>query len=509
MRKPIFLSVLLPALSLQLLAQPVHRVSLEVDVAARLRDEFSAEGRLFIFLSENPYGEPRRQLWPISQLKNHIFARNIEGWEPRQTLEVRDDLDRTGPFELEAVPEGSYQVQVLWDQDREESRINAPGNLYSKVQPVAIKEDMVLEIRLDEKIPPRALVEHDFVKGIEWQSDTLSSWWKRPVKLKAAVLLPVDYYEHPDKRYPVRFNIAGYGGRYIRVNWMVQENSSFSKWWFSEQAPRIINVFLDGEGPFGDSYQLDSENNGPYGHALIYELIPHIESSYRAIGTPASRFVDGCSTGGWVALALQVFYPDFFNGAFAYSPDAVEFENYQTINIYKDRNAFFNEWGNPRPAARDLTGDPMVTMEEFIRYENVQGTSGTYLNSGGQISAHTALYSPKGKNGLPAPLFNHLTGEIDRKVAEHWKKYDLKIHLMDNWTEIGPKIQGKIWIWMGDMDHYLLNPATRALDAYLKSTKDPESDAEIIFEPMQGHCSRFSHREILEMIAEKLKNESN
>jgi S-formylglutathione hydrolase FrmB len=235
-------------------------------------------------------------------------------------------------------------------------------------------------------------------------------------------------------------------------------------------------------------------------------LIPYIEDRYRGLGTAESRFVDGCSTGGWVSLALQIFYPDFFNGAFSYSPDAVEFENYQTINIYRDKNAFYNEWGNPRPVARDITGDPIILMQKFIQLENVQGSSNTYLSSGQQIGSHTAVYSPMAENGLPAPLFDPITGDIDPKVAEYWKKYDLKIYLDEAWSEIGPRLQGKIWIWMGDMDHFLLNPATRTLDEYLKGTSDPKSDAEIIFEPMQGHCSKFSHREVLEMIADKLKN---
>jgi enterochelin esterase-like enzyme len=510
MRKLIFLPFcFLVCITQQLSAQPVCQVVLRVDVANSLHEKLDPDGRLFIFFSENPYGEPRKQLWPISQMKNHIFASNLEGWKPGQVIEIRQGYNRTGPFDLEAVPEGSYALQVLWDQDTEESSINAPGNLYSQVRTVSIKGNTTLEVLIDSEIPPRNLADHKFVRMIELQSDTLSSWWNKPVKIKASVLLPANYFDHPEKRYPVRYNIAGYAGRYDRVNRMVADNSGFSHWWFSGEAPGIINVFLDGEGPFGDPYQLDSENNGPYGYALINELIPHIESSFRTMGRPDSRFVDGCSTGGWVALALQIFYPDFFNGAFAYSPDAVEFENYQTINIYKDRNAFYNEWGNPRPLARDLTGDPMVMMEEFIRYENVLGPSNTYLNSGGQICAHTALYSPKGNNGLPAPLFDPVTGEIDHVVAEHWKKYDLKIHLRENWSEIGPRLQGKIWIWMGDMDHFILNPATRALDEYLRSASDPASDAEIIFEPMQGHCSRFSHRKILEMIAHKLNHESN
>ena len=507
-------SICIPLLALSLLtgprAQPVHPLTFSVNIADSLLEKFIPDGRLFLFLSENPYGEPRQQLWPVSTMKNHIFARNVVDWKAGTDLNIDAGsvLLSSAPFSLGEVPEGTYSLQVLWDQDREGSRINSAGNLYSQVRSVSITKDQNIKVTIDREVPPLKLADHKFVKGIDFRSDTLSAWWGKPVYLKASVLLPSGYYENPGQKYPVRYNVAGYGGRYNRVNQLVREQSKFSQWWFSGEAPQVINVFLDGEGPFGDSYQLDSENNGPYGFALIHELIPHIEKAYRGQGTAGTRFVDGCSTGGWVSLALQIFYPDYFNGAFAYSPDAVEFENYQTINIYKDKNAFYNEWGNPRPVARDLTGDPIILMEKFIQLENIQGASDTYLNSGQQIGAHTALYSPRGENGLPAPLFDHLTGEIDPEVAEYWKKYDLKIHLENNWNELGPSLQGKIWIWMGDMDHFLLNPATRALDDYLKSTSDPRSDAEIIFEPMQGHCARFSHREILEMIADKLKTDS-
>ncbi len=508
MKKNIFISMIVLVFSAGLTAQTSHQVVFNITLTDSLQDGFQSDGRLFIFISENPYGEPRQQLWPVSPMKNHIFAGNYGDWKPGEILQVNggSELIRTGPFDLSKVPEGEYKIQVLWDQDKEGSRINTAGNFCSKVQSVNINMDLEISIRLEQEIPPLKLVDHKFVKGIDLNSDTLSSWWNRPVNLKASVLLPSGYFDNPEKHYPVRYNVAGYGGRYNRVNHQVRETSKFSEWWFSGEAPQIINVFLDGEGPFGDPYQVDSENNGPYGYALIHELIPYIETTYRGMGTAESRFVDGCSTGGWVSLALQIFYPDFFNGAFSYSPDAVEFENYQTINIYRDKNAFYNEWGNPRPVARDITGDPIILMEKFIQLENVQGSSNTYLNSGQQIGSHTAVYSPKAENGLPAPLFDPITGDIDPGVAEYWKKYDLKIHLDENWSKIGPGLQGKIWIWMGDMDHFLLNPATRALDEFLKGTTDPKSDAEIFFEPMQGHCSKFSHRDVLEMIADKLKN---
>ena len=319
--------------------------------------------------------------------------------------------------------------------------------------------------------------------------------------LKAAILLPHGYEE--GKVYPIRYNVAGYGGRYTRINRLLN-NPEFMQWWDSEEAPQIITVFLDGEGPFGDSYQMDSENSGPYGQALIEEFIPHIEDIYRGTSSVETRFVDGCSTGGWVSLGLQLYYPDEFNGVFSYSPDAIEFENYQLINIYKDQNAYVNEFGYSRPVMRSTVGEPMLSMKEFIQYENVLGYSDTYLNSGGQFSAHTALYSPKGNNGLPQPLFDPSTGDIDTEVADHWKKYDFKLYTQENWSELGPKLENKIYVWMGDMDHFYLNPATRAFADFIQETDNPKSDAEIVFSPMEGHCTQYSHRKVLEQIQAKL-----
>ena len=153
---------------------------------------------------------------------------------------------------------------------------------------------------------------------------------------------------------------------------------------------------------------------------------------------------------------------------------------------------------------RSTLGEPMMSLRNFIAYENVQGHSDSYLDSGGQFSAHTALYSPKGENGLPIPLFDPVTGAIDAEVAEHWKKYDFKLYAKENWAELGPKIQGKIYVWMGDMDHFYLNMATRAFSDFLETTSAPRSDAVIEFSAMEGHCSQFNHRKVLEQISERL-----
>lgn len=482
-----------------------YPLSIKLTVDDEIKAKVKPDGRLFLFLSTRSNREPRTMTWPVGG--NHIFARNIKNFNAKGefTISAQKDWETTTDWSLDAIPEGTYYLQMLWDQDRDESRIDAPGNIYSLVKKIEVNKSTKLEISLSETIGPRTITDHKFVKEITIKSDALSSWWKKEMTLKASVLLPNGYYDNPNKKYPVRYNIAGYGGRYTRINYLMR-NPGFTDWWFSDDAPQIINVFLDGEGPFGDSYQMDSENSGPYGEALIEELIPHIESSYRGTGEAKYRFVDGCSTGGWVSLALQLYYPDDFNGVWSYSPDAVEFENYQLINIYKDKNAFTNESGIERPVMRSTDGEPRTLLKDFIQYENVLGWSDSYATSGGQFSAHTALYSPKGKDGLPVPIFDPELGEIDHEVAEHWKKYDLKLYAKDNWAELGPKIQGKVYIWMGDMDNFYLNMATRTLDEYLKTTESPVSDAEIIFTPTKGHCANFSHRVILEQMDEKLKS---
>lgn len=482
--------------------------SANVKVNQEVKEFFNKEGRVYLFFSQSSRVEPRTQTWPSPTNKTYIFAKNMDEFNPNDVLEIGHDENwiSTIDWTLDGIPEGEYYVQLLWDQDIKESRIDAPGNLYSVKQKVTIDQPIKLEMSLSQRIEARKVNKHNLSRFVDLKSEILSKWWKQPINLKASILLPHGY--DSNKAYPIRYNVAGYGGRYTRINNSLK-NEDFMKWWDSAEAPQIITVFLDGEGPFGDSYQMDSENSGPYGEALIKELIPHIESKYRGTNSASTRFVDGCSTGGWVSLGLQLYYPDFFNGVYSYSPDAIEFENYQLINIYKDQNAFTNEYGYPRPVMRSTYGEPMLSLKEFIQYENVLGTSNSYLNSGGQFSAHTALYSPKGKDGLPKPLFDPQTGIIDSEVAEYWKKYDFKIYAEKNWEKLGPKLQGKVFIWMGDMDHFYLNPATRAFDDFLKTTKNPTSDANIIFSPMEGHCSQYSHKEVLLKIQERIESLKN
>jgi S-formylglutathione hydrolase FrmB len=482
-----------------------YNITINLTVEEDVRASFSPDGRLLVFFSQSPYGEPRTRIWPVPGTT--IFARNVSGFGAGETLVIRDPEGwaGTGNWTFTDVPEGEYYLQILWDQDTEESGVNAPGNLCTRKEKIVMNESLEVDLSLEQIIPASKVRENELVRTVDLESDTLSAWWGKPVHIKASILFPAKYQENSGRSWPIRYNIAGYGGRYTRVN-QLSADRDFMSWWLSDDAPGIINVFLDGEGPYGDCYQMDSDNSGLWGYALIHELIPFIENTYRGTNDPKTRFTDGCSTGGWVSLALQLFYPETFNGAFSYSPDPVDFENYQLINIYRDENAYINEFGYLRPVMRTVDGEPVISLMDFIRVENVLGSSGTYLNSGGQICSHTALYSPKGKNGLPEPLIDPETGDINGEVAEYWKKYDLKFYAREHWEELGPKIQGKIYIWMGDMDNFYLNTATRGFDKFLKTTENPKSDAVVIFSPMEGHCSQYSHRAVLEKIRQRIES---
>jgi S-formylglutathione hydrolase FrmB len=267
--------------------------------------------------------------------------------------------------------------------------------------------------------------------------------------------------------------------------------------WQADDTPRFILLQLDGAGPLGDPYYVNSANNGPYGDALVQELIPFVEEKFRGIGEPRARFLSGTSTGGWVSLALQIFYPDFFNGTWSSCPDPVDFRAFELVNIYSDNFAYANGRGNERPSERDLKGDVVLTMRREVGIENLLGRGNSYTASGQQWGSWVAVYSPRGDDGLPAPLWDPLTGKIDHAVAEQWKKYDLRLIVEDNWKTLGPKLRGKLHIASGEADQYFLNNAMHMFNDFLRRA-DPPFEGKIVFGPGEGHGWMYENmREML------------
>jgi len=501
------------------------------------RSKAPLDGRLLLLISTEGKSEPRFQIseGPDTQL---VFGVDVDGLAPGAEAVV--DAAAFGyPLEsLAALPPGEYYVQALLHRyetfrrsdghvvklpmDRGEGqRWNAaPGNLYSA--PLRMKLDPAqtgtVRIALDREIPPIAPPKDTkYIRHEKIKSELLTKFWGRPMDIGACILLPEGFDAHPEARYPLmvfhghfpytisgfretppdpglkpdwseRFHIPGYN--------RVQEQYAydFYKEWTGPNFPRVIVIEIQHANPYyDDSYAVNSANLGPYGDAIVRELIPYIEKKYRGIGQGWARFLYGGSTGGWEALASQVFYPDEFNGCFAACPDPIDFRAYTIVDIYEHRNAYRldSQWKKtPRPATRNYLGEVSATLEETNHLELALGT---HARSGGQWDIWQAVFGPVGADGYPAPIWDKLTGEIDRKVAEQWKTFDLRYKLETEWKTLGPKLEGKIHIYVGDMDNYYLNDAVYLMEAFLKGTKDPYYGGEVDYGDRAEHCWNGDH----------------
>lgn len=448
--------------------------------------------------------EPRLQ---IGRTGIPLFGRDIERLPPGRTA-VIDETDLGFPVEsLRDIPPGDYFVQaminvysefrradghVVWmhDDQWEGQRWNiSPGNLYSRVERVRIdpKAGGVIRLVADRVIPPVEIPpDTKYVKRFKFQSPMLTKFWGRPIYLGAVVLLPRDY-DRETISYPVNY-VQGHFS--LRAPYGFDEKNEFSQAWLSDGFPRVIAVTFQHPNPyFDDSYAVNSVNVGPYGDAILQELIPEVEKRFRIIREPWARVLSGGSTGGWIAAALQIFHPDFFGGAWIYCPDPVTFTDVEGINIYEDQNAFYKqyEWRRvPTINSRFVNGQAINTSEQRNRWELVNGTQG---RSGEQLDIWSAVFGPLGEDGYFKPLFDKRTGVIDPAVAQYWKEhYDLKYYLERRWPTVGPKLIDKLFVYTGTADTYFLNNSTRELQEWMRTTENPHYEGFFMYGEGKPHC---------------------
>lgn len=496
------------------------------------------DGRLLLMISSDSTQEPRHQI--NDGLKGQlVFGITVDGWTPGAEAVVDGAAPGFPLQSLSSVPAGTYRVQALLHRyetfhradghtvklpmDRGEGQQwnAAPGNLYSVPRMVRIdfSTNETVRIALDRVIPPiERPADTKYVRHVRIRSERLSAFWGRPMDLGAVVLLPQGWDEHPGARYPLivyqshfsptfdgfretppdpnlppvyseRFHIEGY-------NRIEQEYAyKFYREWTGPGFPRFIIIQIQHANPYyDDSYAVNSANVGPYGDAIMKELLPAVEKQFRGIGQGWARFTYGGSTGGWEALAAQVFYPDDFNGCYAACPDPVDFRSYTIVNIYEHVNAYVagSRWKNtPRPGTRNALGETMSTLQEENRLEYVLGPNS---RSGGQWDIWQAVYSPVGADGYPRPIWDKLSGVIDREVAAYWREhYDLSYILRRDWATLGPKLEGKIHIYCGTADNYFLNNAVSRIEEILKSTRDPSYGGEVDYGDRAEHCWNGDH----------------
>lgn len=508
----------------------------EVTIAVRFTEGVSQaplDGRLLLMLSDDPSAEPRFQIGAGLNTQM-IFGMNVEGMGPGQSRAFTTEHPGFPYASLAEVPPGEYRAQALlhvyetfnlstghtvklpMDNGEGQQWNRSPGNLYSQPVTIRVTENGIegLELVMDQVIPPIEEPEDTpWIKHIKIRSERLSEFWGRDMYLGAHVLLPKGFEEHPEARYPLmifhghfpsdfggfrttppdedlepvyseRFGVEGYN--IIQQ----QEAYDFYQRWTSPEFPRFLIVEIQHPTPYyDDSYAVNSASQGPYGDAITYELIPHIEEQFRGLGTGWSRFLYGGSTGGWEALAVQVKYPEEYNGCFAACPDPIDFRAYCLTNIYEDTNAYYYPSAHKPievPAHRDYLGNVHTTVREYNQLEWVLGDKS---RSGQQWDIWEATYSPQGPDGYPQRIWDKQTGAIDPVVAGYWKEnYDLRHILERDWESLGPKLRGKIHIYCGDMDNYYLNNAVYLMEDFLESTTDPYYDGEVLYGDRAEHC---------------------
>jgi hypothetical protein len=483
-------------------ARPSTGLRFEVTVAPGLLPA-PRDGRVLVVLGRTEQPEPRLGIGTTGMEAAPVLGSDANGLAPG-VVAVLDQKAEIFPIaRLAALPPGTYFGQAVFDTNRDLKLPNAPGNLYSPVQRVVLDPAPGGTVRLEltQQVPPETLpADTETIKYIKLRSELLSRFHGRPMYLRAGVILPRDYAKEPTRRYPLHMQIGGYGSRFTRVQMLMTPGSSFHTFWLADDSPRMIFLQPDGAGPYGDPYQVNSANNGPYGDAVVRELIPYVEQHFRAEGRPSARFLSGGSTGGWVSLALQIFYPDEFGGTWSECPDPVDFRAYELIDIYSHTNAYVNPRGFERPSARLLDGDVRFTLRHECQIENVLGRGNRWTLSGKDWGAWNAVFGPRGADGLPRPLWDPKSGAIDRSVVEHWKQYDLRLVLEQHWQTLAPKLQGKLHVWVGEADDYFLNNAVHLLDDFLKQAQPPYG-GRIEFASRQGHTSGWGQRRIMQEMA--------
>jgi hypothetical protein len=491
------------------------------------------DGRVLLILGTDEGSEPRFQ---VNSGPNaaQVFGIDVNGLAPGEPAVIGTGVFGFPLESLADVPPGEYWVQAVLHRyetfhladgntvklpmDRGEGQQwnRAPGNLYStprwiRVAPTSARR---ITIELDQEVPPIPEPEDtEYIKHVKIQSDLLTEFWGRPMHLGAHVLLPEGFDEHPEAQYPLvvfhghfpadfggfrtelpdpdlepdysaRFDVRGYN----RIQ--QQEAYDFYQRWTGPDFPRMLIIQVQHANPYyDDSYAVNSASIGPYGDAITHELIPYIEEQFRGIGAGWSRFLYGGSTGGWEALAVQVMYPDEYNGTFAACPDPIDFRAYTLVNIYEDENAY--SFGGPfkkteRPGRRNWLGVVDRTIRDDNHVELALATKG---RSGQQWDIWQAVYSPMGDDGYPKPIWDKYTGQIDHEVAEYWKEnYDLRYIMERDWDTLGPKLEGKVRIYVGDMDNYYLNNAVYLTEEFLDSTTNPHYNGEVDYGDRAEHC---------------------
>jgi enterochelin esterase-like enzyme len=461
-------------------AKPVLPAPVVFHVSLGQASSTSVSGRLLIFAK--PLGPADKR--PVArvdmdQIDTHataIAAREVSRLEPGATVTIDADITAF-PTPFSQLKPGRYAVQAVLDRDHSYNYTGrGPGDLVSGVVEMELPDSAAQLLTLatvvaeSDPLQPLSNVAAELkavyaeakadIHPIDFASPALSRFWGRPVALRGWVVTPPEYATHPGQRYPTVYYTQGFGGSLRSLH-----DIGVARWdeMKTGKSPPMIWVAIDQSSPGGTSEFVNSVNDGPWGETLTAELIPDLERRYRMDAKPSGRLLTGHSSGGWAALWLQVNYPKLFGGAWPTSPDPSDFHDFLGINLYAaGANVYRKPDGTPRPLARDKD-QMLVSIEDYARREVVVG------EYGGQMASFEWVFSPRGADGLPVPMFDRATGAVDSTVIAYWKAhYDVAERLRSHWPELRRDLDGKIHLTVGSADTFSLDGAAHQLEATMK-----------------------------------------
>ncbi|WP_449447411.1 alpha/beta hydrolase [Thermomonas brevis] len=480
MRTRLFALLLCLAAPPAVLAAPQQlRVQLPATYAA------PASGRLLVFAEPAASALAKAKGGPVAAVEASPFGgqdASVAGMDvarlaPGQSVAM-DTEAMAWPRAFSQLPAGEYFVQAVLDTARDDNYggrgpddlLSAPTKL--TLGPGAVPATLVLDQRqpaagdpwqLPERFPQAmrdaAPAAKAAIREIDFTSPALSAFWGRPIHLRGWVVLPPGYDGAAPARYPVVYFTHGFGGNQRAL---VPTAISVHAGMQSGAMPPMLWVLLDESSPTGTHEFADSVNNGPWGQALTAELIPELERRYRMDARPTGRFLNGHSSGGWATLWLQVRYPDVFGGTWSTSPDPADFHDFTGVDLYAPgANAYRRDDGSAMPLVRDK-GRVVATFEQFARLEEVVGPVG------GQLASFEWVFSPRGADGRPLPMFDRGTGAVDPAVVAYWRDhYDIAHRLQSDWPRLKAALDGKLHVYVGTADTFYLDGAAHRLQAVL------------------------------------------
>jgi hypothetical protein len=481
-------------------------------------------GRLIVAIAKQAEPEPRLLLDLLRSPA--AFGVDVEGARAGTAMVVDSSAAAYPLNDLRELPSGDYYVQALlirytyvrrsdghelWVPLSPTPLVAArfPGNLYSKVQKLTLNpaQQFVVPIELTETIAPY-VEEPDtqWLKTVRIKSEILSKFWGTPIYFGARVLLPRGFAEHPQSRFPGIY-VFGHGTPFFfntdpatnteralarARDANLQTGYEFYQTWMRDDFPRVVAICPIIPSPYNnESYAVNSANNGPWGDAITRELMPYLEKTFRLIPQPYARVVEGASTGGWEALAMQLYYPQLIGGAWVFNPDPIDFSRYQLSDVYSDANMFSvstTAWtSTERPMKRTTEGQVLWTMRQLAQFEAMLGSRG---RSHYQLDIWQATHGPAGRDGYPVPLFDKKTGAIDKNVVAYMREhgYDLTEYTRRNWATLGPQLNGKLNFFAGEQDDFFLNLGVYNFQDMLRPRQDPPAVARFEYgRPKKGH----------------------